>query len=106
MSFREIDGPPPRKLTDEEQAERRHRAEQRRLEREAARQEAVHGEPLSHRLWRLRFLLEDQRGPGDPSLVWLGDLANVLEEHDVANVEQLQDRLADSEFLREERRGL
>ena len=38
---------------------------------------------LGERLWRLRFELERGRRHGDESLIWLGDLANLLEEHGI-----------------------
>lgn len=64
-------------------------------------EESLHGalERVSHRLWIARIYLENQRTPGDPSVVFLGDLANILEEFDIATPEALRERLEHLETL-------
>lgn len=64
-------------------------------------EEHLHGalERVSHRLWRARIDLENQRSPGDPSVVFLGDLANILEEFDIATPEELRIRLGHGEAM-------
>jgi len=47
-------------------------------------------ESLGERLWRIRFEMERLRNHGDTSLMWLGDLANTLEEYDVGTVAELR----------------
>lgn len=51
-------------------------------------------ERLSHALWRARFALEARLRPDDPSWVFVGDLANALEEHDVHSLGELVERLS------------
>ena len=45
---------------------------------------------LSEDLWTARIALEEHRKSGDPSTVFLGELANLLEEHDVTCLVELR----------------
>lgn len=58
-------------------------------------QETLDGalDKLSDRLWRARFILETRRGKGDPSAVFLGDLANLVAEYDIRTPEALREQL-------------
>ena len=46
---------------------------------------------LSEKLWEARAALEAGRRPGDPSWVWLGELANALEESDIKDTAELDE---------------
>lgn len=48
---------------------------------------------LSENLWTARIALEEHREPGDPSTVFLGTLANLLEEHDITSLVELRIKL-------------
>lgn len=45
---------------------------------------------LSEDLWAARIKLEKHREPGDPSTVFLGELANLLEEQDITCLMKLR----------------
>ncbi len=49
---------------------------------------------LSDRLGELRFELEASRQIGDPSLIWIGQLANVCAEYDIPDIPALEARVA------------
>lgn len=48
---------------------------------------------LSEEVWGVRFMLEERFRRGDPSFVWVGELANLLEEFDVKDLGELRDKL-------------
>lgn len=48
---------------------------------------------LSEDLWTARLTLEERRKPSDPSTIFLGELANLLEEYDVIGLLELRIKL-------------
>ncbi len=61
---------------------------------------------LSENLWAARIALEKHREPGDPSTVFLGELANLLEEHDITILVGLRIKLDRETKMRRARRVL